>query len=110
MNKKVIFLLPLLTLLIYSCEKAPEACMELGATITTVGTAIEFKSCSENALSIEWYIEGPEDAPENDLGWSDISFTHAFSMVGSYTVTLHAYEKFSFMGERSTVEETIVVN
>jgi hypothetical protein len=55
-------------------------------------------------------MNGPEGAPENNMGWSDPSFSHSFSVPGSYTITLNAYYDFSFMGEMSTIQETISVN
>lgn len=110
MNKKVFFLLTLFSTAFISCDKEVNACMELSETSVSVGTEIEFLSCSENALSLEWFIDGPEEAPENDLGWSDIKFYHAFEIPGEYVVTLHAYENFSFMGTVSTIQETITIN
>ncbi|WP_066755932.1 PKD domain-containing protein [Crocinitomix algicola] len=110
MANKLYFLIPALSLLFLSCDKTTEACMELSETTTSVDKDIEFTSCSENALSLEWYIEGPEEAVENELGWSDPKFTHAFSMPGSYTITLHAYSDFSFAGDKSTVTQSVTVN
>lgn len=83
--------------------------MELSQESVGAGTPIEFVSCSEHALSWEWFIEGPDGAPENDLGWSDESFSRAFSVPGSYTVTLNAYEEFSFLGRVSTTTTTFII-
>lgn len=95
---------------IMGCDKATEACMEVSETSVSAGTPVNFKSCSENALSIEWFMSGPESAPENEMGWSDPEFTHTFSVPGTYTVTLNAYQDFSFKGDLSSVQETIIVN
>jgi len=99
-----------LALFLVGCKKPTEACMELSTTSTSVGTPIEFTSCSENALSYEWFIEGPVDAPENEMGWSDPYFSNTFTVSGSYVITLHAYSNFSFLGERSTIEQSFSVN
>ena len=100
----------LLVLVSLGCKKVPEACMELSANSVSTGTPLEFSSCSKKALSFEWFMSGPEGAPENNMGWSDPNFSHSFSVPGSYTITLNAYYDFSFMGEMSTVQETISVN
>ncbi len=110
MNKKIFLIAGFSSLLLFSCKKPPTACMEMSATAVNNATPIEFTSCSENALSFEWDMRGPEGAPENFLGWSDEIFTHKFTVPGTYTVTLHAYENFSFTGEFSTAEATVVIN
>ena len=84
--------------------------MELSQTTVPSGTPLEFVSCSEHVLSYEWLIEGPDTAPENEMGWSDPAFSRAFTVPGSYTVTLNAFTEFSFLGEKVTTEQTFVVN
>lgn len=54
-------------------------------------------------------MSGPEGAPENDMAWSDIQFTHTFTIPGTYIVTLNAYSKFSFLGDVSTTTQTITI-
>jgi hypothetical protein len=93
-----------------ACEKPLTACIELEKTSATVGEEVPFQSCSENALSIEWFMEGPEEAPENSQGWSDIFFTHSFTVPGEYIITLNAYDNFSFLGEKKTVTKTLTIN
>lgn len=110
MNKSFIVFLSVCVLLIAGCKKVPTACMELSATSAGTGTPIDFVSCSKKALSFEWFMEGPDGAPENTQGWSDESFTHSFSVPGTYIITLNAYYDFSFTGEVSTTQETIVIN
>ncbi|MCG8576435.1 MAG: PKD domain-containing protein [Flavobacteriales bacterium] len=99
----------LLLLFATSCKKTPEPCIETDQTAVGVGTEITFTSCSEKSLSYIWEISGPEGAPENEMGWSDIQFSHAFTVPGTYTVTLTAYEDFSFLGESASTEVTIVI-
>lgn len=84
--------------------------MQISSNSVSVGQQVEFTSCSKKALSYEWFITGPAAAPENNLGWSDTYFTNTFSVTGTYTVTLTAYENFSFLGRTAIVEETIVVH
>ncbi len=93
-----------------SCKKDPNACIEVGETSVSTGVPVSFTSCSENALSYEWYIEGPSGAPENSMGWSDEGFSNTFTITGTYIITLHAYEDFSFDGQVSTAESSIVIN
>jgi hypothetical protein len=100
----------LFVLLFVGCGKPPEACMELSSNNVVAGAAIEFTSCSKRALSFEWFIAGPEGAPENEIGWSNPEFSHAFTVPGAYTVTLNAYHDFSFMGDVSTIQENFTVN
>lgn len=110
MSKKILLFLGLFTLLLSSCKKPPVACMELSTTNTPTGAPVEFSSCSERALSYEWFMEGPDGAPENTQGWSDEFFSHSFSVPGTYTITLNAYSDFSFTGEMSSTQETITIN
>lgn len=112
MFKKLIYILALfsLVLLVESCKKTTEACIELSETSVAVGSEIKFTSCSKNALSYEWFIEGPETAPENEQGWSDPAFSNTFTVPGNYTITLNAYANFSFLGEKSVEEKTFTVN
>lgn len=84
--------------------------MEISSTSASVGQVVEFTSCSKKALSYEWFISGPAAAPENDLGWSDPYFTNTFSVSGTYTISLTAYENFSFLGRRTTIEKTLIIN
>jgi hypothetical protein len=110
MKKTTVFLTLLLSSYLFSCNKSPEACIELESASTSVGKSTTFVSCSENALSYEWFMQGPEGAPENTLGWSDEKFEHVFTVPGSYEITLNAYYKFSFLGEKSTTKATLSVN
>ncbi len=95
---------------LFSCKKEPVACMELSSENVAVGQEVTFTTCSEKALSYDWYFTGPVGAPENDTAFSDITFSLAFSMPGTYTVTHVAFEKFSFLGESDTTTKVITVN
>lgn len=110
MNKNIFLIFSLFTLLFSSCKKEPEACIELSANSAGVGVPVEFMSCSKRALSYEWFISGPSIAPENNQGWSDEVFSHAFSVAGTYTITLNAYQDFSFTGNRSVTQTALVIN
>ncbi|MEZ4936870.1 MAG: hypothetical protein R2799_04685 [Crocinitomicaceae bacterium] len=100
----------LLATVFVSCKKQPVACMELSTETASVGQAVTFTTCSENALSYDWYFVGPVGAPENDLGYSEITFDHAFSTAGTYTVVHVAFQKFSFLGESDTTTQVITIN
>lgn len=93
-----------------SCKKEPVACIETSSETGSVGQAITFTTCSENALSYDWYFVGPTGATENDIGYSEITFDHAFSMPGTYTVFHVAFERFSFLGESDTTSTVITIN
>lgn len=99
-----------LILSLSACKKEPVACIEVDNTSISVGTPVTFTSCSENALSFEWYMDGPTGAPENSQGWSDPQIIHSFTVPGTYTVTLNAYDDFSFLGEVSTAKITMNIN
>jgi hypothetical protein len=92
-----------------ACNKPPEACIDNGQQTATVGSPVNFTSCSKRTLSQDWFMSGPPGAPENTMGWSDAHFTHTFTVAGTYTVTLNAYSKFSFMGDVSTTTQTITI-
>lgn len=100
----------LIPLLFVACNKPPEACIDNGQTTASVGTPVSFTSCSKRALSQDWYMSGPAGAPENTMAWSDIQFTHTFTIPGTYVVTLNAYSKFSFLGDVSTTTQTVTIN
>ena len=105
MSKKILLFSSLFTLLLFSCNKPPLACMELSTNNASVGSVVEFTSCSEHALSYEWFIESSDTL----FGRSDQFFTHAFTTAGTYTITLNAYSDFSFVGETSSTTETLVI-
>lgn len=107
---KKLFSFTLFLSMLAGCGKPPEACMELSSSNVVAGAPIEFTSCSKRALSFEWFIAGPDAAPENDMGWSDPQFSHSFSIPGTYSVTLNAYHDFSLTGDVSTIQENFTVN
>ncbi|UKN02950.1 hypothetical protein K6119_05405 [Paracrocinitomix mangrovi] len=93
-----------------SCSKDPQACIDLSTTSASVGEEVTFTSCSKNALSYIWSIEGPTGVEENDMQWSESSFVHAFAVGGKYKIELKAYKKYSWIGQPSTSEATITIN
>lgn len=52
---------------------------------------------------------GPTGAPENTQAWSDQQIKVSFSVPGTYTVTLEAFSKFSWMGDVGTATQTVTV-
>lgn len=109
-NMRIFFCYISLLVVLSSCKKEPVPCIEIDTEAASVSSAVTFTSCSEKTLSQEWFMAGPENAPENSIGWSDIQFTHTFTIPGSYTITLNAYDNFSFLGEMKTTTKTIQVN
>lgn len=94
---------------VQSCNRPPEACIEISSNSAAVNTPITFKSCSKRALSQDWYFSGPANAPENDSAYSDLEFSHAFTVPGNYTVTLNAYSKFSFLGDVNSTSLDFII-
>lgn len=109
MAKKFYFIIVLSVFVLNSCKKPPVACVELSSNHVSVGRTVEYTSCSKKALSHEWFITGPV-ASENSKGWSEEYFTDTFTVSGNYTVTLTAYEDFSFLGRSTTIIGTISLN
>ena len=107
---KTYYLVLTLSIGLFACNKPPKACIEADATSVSVGTAVQFTSCSEKALSYTWFITGPVGATENDLGWSEETFSRAFSTPGTYEVKLTAYKRFSWIGDADSAFTTITVN
>ena len=100
----------LLAISFSACEKPLTACIDIESTTVSTDQPVLFKSCSENAISLEWYMEGPDGAPENGRGWSDFEITNTFTVPGTYKITLNTYDDFSFLGEKQTAIETLTVN
>jgi hypothetical protein len=105
-----LFLLIGLTLGMFSCEKDPKSCMEISSENVSIGQDVTFKTCSENALSYDWFFIGPVGAPENTMGSSEMEWTNSFTVAGTYTVGHVAFEKFSFLGKADTTTKTLIVN
>jgi len=93
-----------------SCDKSPIACISIDQTSASIGTSVQFTSCSEKSLSYVWDFEGPAGAPENSLQWAETTFSRAFTVSGTYTVTLTSYQKYSWGGETSVATETLTIN
>jgi hypothetical protein len=106
---RILFAIIFLCFILVGCNKPPTACIEIDQTTVTPGTTVTLTSCSKKALSYEWFMSGPAGAPENTKGWSDEVITNAFTVPGTYTVSLTAYKRYSFLGESSTAEATITV-
>lgn len=108
MRKSLGFTL-LLALILFSCNKPPEACIQVDQDVVAVGTPVTLTSCSERALSYIWSMQGPVGAPENNIQWSEEVVTRSFSVPGTYTVTLEAYKKYSWIGDMASATTTITV-
>lgn len=101
----------LLVTTLFSCSKPPEACIISDNSSTTVGTAVTLSaSCSKRALSYIWSFEGPVDSNLNNVERSEEEITVAFDVAGSYTITLEAYEKFSWLGQMGSTTTSVSVN
>jgi len=106
---KQFLLIVVLPVYLTACNKPPEACIETDMETASVGAPVTFSSCSKRALSQDWFMTGPAGAPENTMGWSDASFTHSFTVAGTYEIRLNAYSKFSFMGDVNTATQSFTV-
>ena len=107
---KHFLLIAALPVYLTACNRPPEACIQTDMESAAVGTPVTFTSCSKRALSQDWFMTGPDSAAENSMGWSDASFTHTFTMPGTYEVRLNAYSKFSFMGDVRSTTQSFTVN
>ena len=110
MKKTVLFLGLLSITILSSCKKKVTSCIEMDNSSISAGQSINFTSCSENALSLDWNITGPSTAPENSKGWSDKIITVPLTVAGSYTITLDSYSKFSFQGDKASSTASFNVN
>ncbi|MBD3637051.1 MAG: PKD domain-containing protein [Crocinitomicaceae bacterium] len=109
--RKALGLTLILATVLFSCNKPPEACIELDSNSVSAGTPITFSAeCSKRSLSYIWSFEGPTGAPENDSLRSEEVFSMAFSVTGSYTVKLEAYERYSWNGQMGETSTTFTVN
>ena len=96
---------------LFSCKKEPSSCFDIDNENPSVGSVVTFNnSCSQNAISQDWYMQGPSGAPENLRKWSEIEFTNAFTVSGEYIITCTVYNDFSWLGDRSVGKKTITVN
>ena len=108
--KKITFIL-FLALIFTACKKDPIPCMEIDNENPAVGVPVTINmNCSKKTISHEFFMEGPVGAPENSMGWSEHQFTHTFTIPGTYTVILNAYNDFSFLGDMESTTRTITVN
>jgi PKD repeat protein len=84
--KKIIYLLLVLPLFLYSCEKRPESSFSVDTTEPEVGKPVLFTNTSHNSDSFEW-----------DFGDGFISYdsdpAHSYTTTGTYTVTLTSISK-----------------
>ena len=85
--------------------------MEIDNENPSVGTPVTINmNCSKKTISHEFFMEGPVGAPENGMGWTDNQIVHTFTIPGTYTVILNAYNDFSFLGDMESTTRTIQVN
>ena len=100
-----------LGIIMFSCNKPPEACISVDNNSPGVGTDIQLSAdCSKHALSYIWKFEGPASSSLNSVERSEEIITVAFDTVGSYTITLEAYQKYSWVGQMSSTTTTVSVN
>ena len=110
MKKSILSLSILSILSLSSCKKDVTSCIEMDSSSISNGQTITFTSCSENELSYDWRINGPDAAPENNKGWSDKIISVKFTVPGNYEITLKSYPKFSKLGNEATSTTKFTVN
>ena len=108
--KKLLLTISALTVLMTSCKKEVVSCIQMDNTTSSTTSPIVFTSCSENTLSYIWSFSGPAGAPANSLQFSEPIFDHTFTVPGTYTVELVAYERYSWIGDQSTATATFTIN
>lgn len=89
MKHTFIFIIALFFVVSLGCEEKvvlPEACFSVDANEVTIGTPIEFTSCSLNIDSLRWEL-GDGTIKRDD------SFSYTYAEEGSYHVILYAFNK-----------------
>ena len=100
-----------LGLVLFSCNKPPEACITTSNESPAVGTEVELSAtCSEKAKSYIWSFEGPSSSIYNNIQRSEQVIMIAFDTAGTYTVTLDVFKEFSWLGESASTQTTLTVN
>lgn len=107
--KKLLFTLAGASLLFTSCVKEPEACINLSPTgEIEVFDVLTMTSCSENAETLEWTVEGSASfffaVNEEYIGESA---THSWDMPGTYTIELNAISKNEKKEDKTSTTVTV---
>ena len=97
--KKIIYLLILLPLFLFSCEKIPLASFFIDNIETVVGGEVYFKNDSRNAERFEWDFG-------DGTGSTEPSPVHVYTGTGSYEVFLTAYSR---TGQSDQTSQTIEI-
>jgi hypothetical protein len=74
------------SLIVLSCQKQPEACFKADKTKADIGQTVKFTSCSENAKIIEWDF-GDGSTAEGETA------SHSWNAPGSYIVQMKVLSK-----------------
>lgn len=99
--KKVIYILLLLPLFLFSCEKIPHASFYIDNIEPVVGDEIYFKNDSRNAERFEW------DFGDGTVS-EDPSPVHVYTGSGSYEVILTAYSRTGQSDEASMTIDILI--
>jgi PKD repeat protein len=98
--KKIYYLSMLLPVILFSCDKMPEAHFSTDAIEPEVGQEVFFDNDSKHADSFEWdFGDGVVSTTENP--------SHIFTGTGNFTVTLIAYN--SGMDDEATMDIEIFI-
>jgi len=90
--KRLIYLLIAIPILIYSCEKMPQASFSTDNADPEVGQEIHFKNLSDNSVSYEWdFGDGYGSNEENPV--------YVYTATGSFEVKLKATSKSGLTDE-----------
>ena len=99
--KKIIYILLVLPLFLYSCESNPEAHFYTDTAEPVVGQEVFFNNDSHNADKFEWDFGDGYVSYENSPG-------HIFNSTGSFEVTLTAISK-SGLDDKASLTLNVVV-
>jgi hypothetical protein len=80
------FIFAIAGMILSSCSKKPQACIEVNKTVIRAGESISFLSCNEEADSYEWNFGDGKTATGNLA-------SHTYEKEGTYLVQLIAYSK-----------------
>ncbi|MDQ3190083.1 MAG: hypothetical protein M3Q58_00660 [Bacteroidota bacterium] len=87
-------------ILLVSCKKNPEACINVSEKEVEIGQTITFGDCSKNGFSREWFIQGNKYVEE--------IVTLKMDKPGNYTANLLVHSKNELVSDTATIEFSVV--
>lgn len=106
MKKLTLFLLPLVAI---SCVKEPTACIDISpSTEVTVFDEVSLKSCSEDAVSVQWEVEEIQNGTLTSYFYGEESLTFIWDDAGTFDIYLTASSKDFKKEDFTTAQVTVI--